>query len=229
MEFKMNNMIKKLMVVIFSATFICNCDMKNRGNLSKVQVEENRKLAVAGDNVAAYKLYNYYEDIGDDSEALKWLKFAAERENAEAEFDLFLKYKDTKDKSKESIEFLEKSSQHGLAKAQWYLGVLYRDGVGVDKDIEKAKKLLSRAIQNNYNNATFDLSKLLFENNSKLNDLVSAYELANLSIKNLNDKSIEYQKVNDVKSQIISIASNKYGVSQAYFLKLVNDKANTHK
>ena len=65
---------------------------------------------------------------------------------------------------KQAFYFFEKLAKEGYAKAQYNLGVMYRDGKGVDQDKEQAIYWYFLAARQGYLNAQVQLAKLYYEN-----------------------------------------------------------------
>ena len=106
-----------------------------------------------GDVNAQYDLgERYYSGKGvtqNFEKSKKWLTKAAEQGNAEAqnklgECCLMSHIVDTTD-SKKGVEWFTKAAQQGNAKAMSNLGECYYNGVGVKKDLTKAKDLYDKA------------------------------------------------------------------------------------
>jgi hypothetical protein len=59
-----------------------------------------------------------------------------------------------------AVEWYLKSAKQGMGRAQWKLGLLYRDVEGVPQDGAKAALWLRRAAENDFPSAEYDLGKM---------------------------------------------------------------------
>ena len=57
------------------------------------------------------------------------------------------------------MNYLHQAAERGLLRAQEYLGKVYCDGIGIEKDLSKSEYWLRRAAEQ-----TTDFSKLLLDN-----------------------------------------------------------------
>lgn len=98
----------------------------------------------------------YYEGKGvshDIQMAKKWLREAAIKENVKSQSDLGELLYESKE-FQEAVKWLEKAANEEDAKAMYYLGICYRYGYGIQKDLDKflyynkksAKKGFSKAV-----------------------------------------------------------------------------------
>ena len=86
---------------------------------------------------------------------------AAERGDANAQFDLALRYADgdgvEQDQSK-AVHWYQKAAEQGHAKAQFNLAVRYENGNGVERDQTKAVRWYLKAAQQGHSGAQFNLA-----------------------------------------------------------------------
>ena len=65
---------------------------------------------------------------------------------------------------KEAMEYLQKASEMGWSDADVLIGQMYRDGNGVERDIDKCIHYLSKAANNGHNKAMAMLGDLFYDN-----------------------------------------------------------------
>lgn len=86
---------------------------------------------------------------------------AAERGDANAQFDLALRYADgdgvEQDQSK-AVHWYQKAAEQGHAKAQFNLAVRYENGNGIERDQTKAVRWYLKAAQQGHSGAQFNLA-----------------------------------------------------------------------
>lgn len=122
---------------------------------TKAAEQENAK--------AQYNLGNcYYYGNGvykDYGEAVKWYTKAAEQGYAEAQNDLGYYYEFDELNPKKAVEWYTKAAEQGLPMAQCNLGICYKNGDGVEKDLEEAIKWYTKAANQEYAKAQYYLGK----------------------------------------------------------------------
>ncbi|MBO4400607.1 MAG: sel1 repeat family protein [Selenomonadaceae bacterium] len=100
-----------------------------------------RKAAEAGNAAGMYNLaYNYLEGEiveQDTAVGIEWLMRAAEGGYPDAMYDAAGIYSERGD-DKKAFEFMLKATQTGHVRASNELGVMYYEGIGVEKDIRMA-------------------------------------------------------------------------------------------
>mgnify|MGYP001331263476 CR=1 FL=1 len=89
-----------------------------------------------------------------EEEAERFLRRAAERHHPGAEAELAFLMADPV----ETTRWLEDAASHGLAEAQYYLGLAYTLGEGVEPDAVRAADLFRRAAEGGYAPALYDLA-----------------------------------------------------------------------
>jgi hypothetical protein len=110
------------------------------------------KLAKKGNAEAEYKVGEMYETgFGvkeDQAEAMVWISKAANQGHETAGFKLLywdIKKNGVTEDNNAKFEVLKAKAKEGNAQAQYYLGKMYSQGVGVKKDTKKALVLLNKA------------------------------------------------------------------------------------
>ncbi|MBQ6615768.1 MAG: SEL1-like repeat protein [Thermoguttaceae bacterium] len=96
----------------------------------------------------------------DKSEAVKLFRKSAEQGDAEAQYELGLRYRDGKGVAqdyKEAAKWFHKAAEQGYAKAQFTLGVCYWDGKGVSQDKSESIKWYRKAAQQGLAEAQYNI------------------------------------------------------------------------
>lgn len=102
------------------------------------------KIAARNQHVEAqYKLFEIYSNgeiiEKDNQEAIKWLKESAEQGYAEAQNDLGIYCRDeSKFGKKLAFGWFEKAARQGYAEAQTNVGECYKEGLGVERNTQRA-------------------------------------------------------------------------------------------
>ena len=73
------------------------------------------------------------QTMRDSNKAMKWLRLAADQDNAEAQFVLGNLYWERANYA-ETVKLYLRSAQHGYVPAQDYLGSMYAYGIGIPAD-----------------------------------------------------------------------------------------------
>ena len=106
-------------------------------------VEWYRKSAEQGHATAQYYLgYMYENGLGvsqDNAKAVEWFRKSAEQGNARA------------------VEWYRKSAEQGNDYAQYYLGYMYENGLGVSQDNAKAMEWFRKSAEQGYTDAQYQL------------------------------------------------------------------------
>lgn len=97
-----------------------------------------------------------YKDYG---EAVKWYTKAAEQGYAEAQNSLGYYYEINELNPKKAVEWYTKAAEQGLPMAQCNLGICYKNGDGVEKNLEEAIKWYTKAANQEYAKAQYLLGK----------------------------------------------------------------------
>ena len=126
----------------------CNLGCMYRNGLGVSQdnakaVEWYRKSAEQGHATAQYYLgYMYENGLGvsqDNAKAVEWFRKSAEQGNARA------------------VEWYRKSAEQGNDYAQYYLGYMYENGLGVSQDNAKAMEWFRKSAEQGYTDAQYQL------------------------------------------------------------------------
>ena len=102
------------------------------------------KIAARNQHVEAqYKLFEIYSNgeiiEKDNQEAIKWLKESAEQGYAEAQNDLGIYCRDeSKFGKKLAFGWFEQAARQGYAEAQTNVGECYKEGLGVERNTQRA-------------------------------------------------------------------------------------------
>ncbi len=97
----------------------------------------------------------------DIDKSAKLLIKAAENNDPDA-LTLQGKYLFAADHYQSSFKSFEKAATLGNSEAQYFLGIMYRSGIGVKQDIEKSNELLNESALNGEANAQYQLFLLYF-------------------------------------------------------------------
>ncbi len=135
----------------------------------------------------------------DEQLAIKYLTLSAEKNNIDAVYTL-ARILEKKGEYKKAVKYYEIASEQNHAYSQLNLGIMYKTGRGVEKDLNKAEELYKQAYANG--------------------DL---YGMRNLAILYKEEK--QYQKAEDAFRQIIFAETgkgNSYAFKQFSCLELMN-------
>ncbi len=142
-------------------------DYKKVFSFDEVQQENYFKKAVEKAAVAVTQFDlesgNYYAKVGDNVEAVKWYRKAAEQGNATAQNNLGVCYENgdgvAKD-MKEAVKWYQKAAEQGNADAQLNLEPFYRSGA--DEDKAEAFKWLLKTTMQGHAVGTLNLGKCCY-------------------------------------------------------------------
>lgn len=104
-------------------------------------INDMQSAIAAGDN--AYETARSSFEVGDPSEAAKWLEMAVEQGHQAAKLPLAAMYRDGHgvDKDyKRALSLFTSAAEYGYPSAQFSLGVMYRLGEGVERNYVEALK-----------------------------------------------------------------------------------------
>jgi TPR repeat protein len=144
------------------------------------------ELAEQGNERAQYNLGLLYLKKGNakkNTEALKWIKKAANQGLADAQAMLGMMFAegDIIPKNQvEAVKWYKKSAEQGDDVAQHNLGLSYYFGIGVPKNDVEAMKWLRKAAKQGYKESQNSLSFLYWEDGGHKN-LIKAYLWASIS------------------------------------------------
>ena len=124
--------------------------VKDRNFVTKGDLDELEQAALSGNYEAAYDLAYFYiqgnkEIPYNDELVLKWMTFSAENGYSPAMIVLYNIYRgkynglNMPNDSEKAWKWLNKSYDAGFILAKRELGNCYRNGIIVDKDLEKAR------------------------------------------------------------------------------------------
>lgn len=157
--------ISKILVFMLALMIVfSNCAFA----LSESEVAELKAGAEKGEPEAQNDLGLLYLYGGDGIEqnkleAEKLFLQAAEKGNAEAQYNLALMYDEgdgVKQDKAESVKWYLKSAEQGLPESQYNLGIMYENGEGVTQNHEEAVKLFQEAVRQGFKNAQDILKEL---------------------------------------------------------------------
>ena len=108
----------------------------------------------------------------DETAAREWFEQASKLDNPHAQYQLarmiFNDPSSTPEQTAQALERLTKAAEAGQDCAQYALGKIYRDGQGVEKDIQKAVALFTLAATKENSFAAFALGKLYLAGDAAL-------------------------------------------------------------
>lgn len=156
-----------------------------RKKLRRQDADEIANSAMQGDVVSQYLLGSMYiQGIWVDKDAIKaakWFEKAAERGNANAQYELgvmLLRGEGGLDKDEgRAVAWLEASAEQGNASAQHDLGLLLLDGSHVSKNTPKAANLFQKAAAQGRTDSMMMLGFLVAEGEGVPADIVKAEAL----------------------------------------------------
>jgi TPR repeat protein len=134
----------------------------------------------AGNENAAYALGILYMDIYKDyPNAIKWYEIAYKMGDNDAAHSLGLLYKDALKDYAKALEWFQISfDKHKRYASLYWIGIMYKDGIGVKQDLVKARSLLQKVFDNSVRTlkqeakeALKQLDKLDQEQSTKADDL----------------------------------------------------------
>lgn len=83
-----------------------------------------------------------------------------------------------------ALEYFERAAELGSAEAQYNLGIFYRDGIGLEKSLEKAMHWLEQCAQQDFPAAQAELSVCLMNEDNPEQSNIQAMKWALLAKKN---------------------------------------------
>ena len=134
---------------------------------------------------ALYYKGKIYEDRGDDVEAVKWYKQAADKGHWGGLLNtghIYLRGSGTVEQDPvKAFQYYTEAASKGVAEAEFYLGLCYRDGIGTDPDETQARFWFQESASHGDKNGLFTLAE--------------AYERGSLGVAKDKGKAIElYEK-----------------------------------
>lgn len=189
------------------------------GNI-EFALKELKPLAEAGDANAQYMMAAIYDrgtgiaTGSDEQQALYWYRQAAAKDQAQAQYQLGLKYGQGRGVAKDSrqeIFWYRKAAEQGNADAQYNLSVMLGNGQGAPQDLRQSAFWCRQAAEQGHVPAIYNLGLMYREGKGvPLND-VNAYLLLNLAAgkghvqaeryKNVVAKNLSRKEVEDAQSK----------------------------
>lgn len=147
------------------------------------KIADRIELAESGDAVEQYQLG--LENKYDDQTAIKWFRKSGQQGYAPAQLKIGEAYEFGKGAPEGDVEaaayWYEKAAHQGNARAQTRLGSLYEKGAGVARDQAKAIELYTRAANQQYPPAMFNLGVLHARRRDGAQNLLRAHKWFNLA------------------------------------------------
>lgn len=140
------------------------------------------KIAARNQHVEAqYKLFEIYSNgeiiEKDNQEAIKWLKESAEQGYAEAQNDLGIYCRDeSKFGKKLAFGWFEKAARQGYAEAQTNVGECYKEGLGVERNTQRAFYWFNEAAKKGVARAQYYMGECYKNDEGVCRDFVKAVE-----------------------------------------------------
>jgi TPR repeat protein len=168
-------MRKLLFVVLMALPIISGCQKPSSN------IETRQSAPAQTETNEAESNFKQGVDLlqqGDYDNALKYIRFAAEKGHQFAQFKLGAFYENGtagKMDLAEAVKWYRLAATQGHPMAQFKLGTLYRYGFGVKIDFEQAKKWYGMAAQNGNQDAVAALSELETESLGGTLSFLNAY------------------------------------------------------
>lgn len=109
------------------------------------------------------------------------LRQAAEQGQAPAQYQLAETYFKA-EKVADAVTWLKKSATQGYVEAQYTLGQLYREGIGVPKDLSQSSQWYQQAAAQNHVTAQYNLGVMAYQGDGVAQDPVQAYQWFSLVV-----------------------------------------------
>ena len=123
----------------------------------KKAIEDLKQIAYAGDVAAQVQLgVIYLRGDGvpkDDAEAMKWLRKAADQDNALAErylAEMYFKGRGVEQNNMEAAKWLRMAADQGDAESEHNLAVLYSQGQGVPRNLKQAVEWMRKSAEQGF-------------------------------------------------------------------------------
>jgi len=127
-------------------------------------------------------LFGYYGFEIDSTKAEKFLLKSSESNNLEASELLGIYYlKKNKPNYELAFKYVNLSAQNGLPKSEYYLGYLYKNGIFVEEDFQKAAYWFTKSSKSGDSQALYSLGYLFFKGLGVPQDYQKAAHFFNLS------------------------------------------------
>jgi TPR repeat protein len=148
--------ISALMLVLLFPCGAIRAQSSGQAAARKKSIEDLKQIAYAGDVAAQVQLgVIYLTGDGvprDDAEAAKWLRKAADQDNAVAErylAEMYFKGRGVAADSAEAAKLLQMAAQQGDADSEHNLAVLYVQGEGIARNPKQAALWMRKAAEQN--------------------------------------------------------------------------------
>lgn len=143
-------------VILLFAVGIALAQSPGQASARQKSIEDLKQIAYAGDVAAQVQLgVIYLRGDGvprDDAEAAKWLRKAADQDNAIAErylAEMYFKGRGVAADNEEAAKLLQMAAQQGDAESEHNLAVLYVQGQGIARNPKQAALWMRRAAEQN--------------------------------------------------------------------------------
>jgi TPR repeat protein len=148
--------IPSLAALLFLSCGVVCAQSSSQATARKKSIEDLKQIAYAGDVAAEVQLgVIYLTGDGvprDDTEAAKWLRKAADQDNAVAErylAEMYFKGRGVTADNAEAAKLLQMAAQQGDAESQHNLAVLYVQGEGIARNPKQAALWMRKAAEQN--------------------------------------------------------------------------------
>jgi len=142
-------------------------------------IEEFEPLAEEGNTSAQWNLYLSYEKENIHEKAIYWCTKLAKEGHADAQRSLggmyYGGYGSIEENKRKAAYWYLQAAEQDDSWAQWRLGVIYELGLGVLKDLEKARQLYTKAAYQRVGEAQTNLASMYYSGNGGPKDVVQAY------------------------------------------------------
>ncbi|WP_447888963.1 tetratricopeptide repeat protein [Serratia fonticola] len=195
--------------------------------LSKLAISELQQKAEQGNVQAQYLLgRRYLEAKGverDHEKGYFWIKKAAEKNNADAQYDIASDYENQRDINNALIWY-KKSAHNGNTTAMFSLGALYRAGMyGIAEDNQEAFKWFNMAAEKGDSSAQGRIAYLYLNGYGVQRNIPLALELFEKSANNGSPDSAEYLSLLYVRGEGIGIKPDEK-IAEKWALKAKENK-----
>ena len=161
------------------ALALSGCSITGGG---RVNIEELRAKAEAGDPAAQFQLGQAYDNGGpaprDLSQAASWYRKAAGQGYAAAQNSLGSMYQHGEGvplDNAEAVQWYQKAADQGFVEAYTNLGYMYDFGLGVQQDKQKAFELYQQGAKKGSLNGMLDLGLCYWNGEGVAKDIIQAY------------------------------------------------------
>ena len=154
---KRPGVVPLIAVVLFlAASELTATQPPRQASAKQKEIADLKETAYAGDVAAQVRLGVIYltgDGVAkDDAEALKWLRKAADQDNALAErylAEMYFKGRGVPADVSEAAKWLRFAAEQGDAESEHNLAVLYTQGLGVPRNLKEAFNWMRKAAEQN--------------------------------------------------------------------------------